>query len=92
MAQKTSEQSSENTAKTSPNVGKNEEITEPMATIKIEGQEFELEANLAKDDKILKTVLQPHFASIENANITRDVKDGRLLITIVKKAQHKGVS
>lgn len=66
-------------------------VTEPKATIKIEGQEFELDASLAQEDKTLKTVLQPHFASIENANITRDVKDGKLTVTIVKRAQHKGV-
>lgn len=68
----------------------NSEITERQATIKIEGQEFEIEADLAGDDKLLKTILQPHFASVENANITRDVKEGRLTVTIVKKAQHKG--
>jgi hypothetical protein len=66
------------------------EITDPVAKIKIEGQEFDLEAELAKDDHILKTVLQPHFASVENANITREVKTGRLEVTIVKRAQHKG--
>jgi len=65
-------------------------VTNSQATIKIEGQEFELEAVLAQDDKLLKTVLQPHFASVENANITRDVKEGKLTVTIVKKAQHKG--
>ena len=65
-------------------------VTELKATIKIEGQEFELDAALAQDDKTLKVVLQPHFASIENANITREVKDGKLSVTIVKKAQHKG--
>lgn len=65
-------------------------ITETMAIIKIEGQEFELETALAQDDKLLKTVLQPHFSSIENANITRETKDGRLTVTIVKRAQHKG--
>ena len=68
----------------------NSVITEPQATIKIEGQEFEIEAALADDDKLLKTILQPHFASVENANITRDVKEGKLIVTIVKKAQHKG--
>lgn len=65
-------------------------ITETNATIKIEGQEFELEAALAQDDKLLKTILQPHFSSIENASITRDVKEGKLTVTIVKRAQHKG--
>lgn len=66
-------------------------VTEPKATIKIEGQEFELDAALAQEDKTLKVVLQPHFASIENANITREIKDGKLTVTIVKRAQHKGV-
>lgn len=65
-------------------------ITDTMAVVKIEGQEFKLEAVLAQDDKMLKTVLQPHFSSIENANITREVKDGQLTVTIVKRAQHKG--
>lgn len=70
----------------------NEPITDPKATIKIEGQTFELDAALAQEDKTLKVVLQPHFASIENANITREVKDGKLTVTIVKRAQHKGAS
>ena len=69
---------------------KKDEITEQMALVKIEGQEFELEASLAQDDKTIKMVLQPHFSSVENANITREVKDGKLTVTIVKKAQHKG--
>lgn len=66
------------------------EITEQLAVVKIEGQEFKLEASLAQDDKTIKMVLQPHFSSIENAIITREVKDGKLTVTIVKKAQHKG--
>lgn len=65
-------------------------VTDPKATIKIEGQTFELDASLAQEDKTLKVVLQPHFASIENANITREIKDGKLNVTIVKRAQHKG--
>ena len=65
-------------------------VTAPKATIKIEGQTFELDASLAQENKTLKVVLQPHFASIENANITREVKDGKLSVTIVKRAQHKG--
>lgn len=65
-------------------------VTNSQATIKIEGQEFELEAALAQDDKMLKTVLQPLYSSIENANITREVKNGKLSVSIVKRAQHKG--
>jgi hypothetical protein len=67
-----------------------DQITNPKATIKIEGQEFELDAAFAQEDKTLKVVLQPHFASIENANITREIKEGKLSVTIVKRAQHKG--
>jgi hypothetical protein len=67
------------------------QITDPKATIKIEGQTIELDAALAQEDKTLKVVLQPLFSSIENANITREVKDGKLTVTIVKRAQHKGV-
>lgn len=79
------------TAETSAAGNKDPEIvTDPKSTIKIEGQEFELDAALAQEDKTLKVVLQPHFASIENANITREVKDGKLTVTIVKRAQHKG--
>ena len=84
-------QSAEKTELTvSQNVETNAPVTEPKATIKIEGQSFDLDAALAQDDKTLRVVLQPHFASIENANITREVKDGKLTVTIVKKAQHKG--
>jgi len=76
-------ESTESTKATDP-------VTDRKATIKIEGQTFELDASLAQEDKTLKVVLQPHFASIENANITREVKDGKLSVTIVKRAQHKG--
>lgn len=79
-AEKTTESSASNA----------DQITDHKATIKIEGQEFELDAALAQKDKTLKVVLQPHFASIENANITREVKNGKLTVTIVKRAQHKG--
>jgi hypothetical protein len=70
--------------------GGKEVVTDPTAIIKIEGQELELEAELAGDDKMLKAVLQPYYSSVENATITRDVKEGKLTVTIVKKAQHKG--
>lgn len=66
------------------------QITDPKATIKIEGQIIELDAEFAREDKTLKVVLQPLFSSVENANITREVKDGKLTVTIVKRAQQKG--
>ena len=80
---------SENSAETSES-NASLVVTNPQATIKIEGQEFELEAALAQEDKMLKTILQPLYSSIENANITREVKDGKLTVSIVKRAQHKG--
>jgi len=80
----------ETTTATAENIESQAIVTEAMSVIKIEGQEFELEAILAEDDKMLKTILQPHFSSIENANITRDVKEGKLHVSIVKKAQAKG--
>ena len=92
-AETTPEETAAPVEENSADIAENKEspvVTDSQATIKIEGQEFELEAVLAQDDKLLKTVLQPHFASVENANITRDVKEGKLIVTIVKKAQHKG--
>lgn len=91
----TEDQESETTVQSEPasaeaNQTLAETITNQKATIQIEGQEFEIEAALAQDDKVLKTVLQPHFAAMENANITRNVKDGKLIVQIVKRAQHKG--
>lgn len=74
----------------SPTDAPDTEITDDFALILIEGQEFEIERVLAEDDNLLKTVLQPHFSSLENANITREVKNGKLTVRIVKRAQSKG--
>jgi len=98
MENENNSQSSENESSASSNVetessesvAATAHVTDPKATIKIEGQSFDLDASLAQEDKTLKVVLQPHFASIENANITREVKDGKLTVTIVKRAHHKG--
>lgn len=90
MANETQTTQTAASAATAQNADTNTLVTDAKATIKIEGQSFELDAALAQDDKTLTVVLQPHFASIENANITREVKDGKLTVTIVKKAQHKG--
>ncbi len=84
----TAETNAENDSENSG--GEQSVVTERTAIIKIEGQELELEAALAQDDKMLKAVLQPYYSSVENASITRDVKEGKLTVTIVKKAQHKG--
>lgn len=86
-AETVAEHNSENSV---DNGGASAVVTERMAIIKIEGQEIELEAALAEDDRVLKAVLQPYYSSVENAQFTRDVKEGKLTVTIVKKAQHKG--
>ena len=61
------------------------------AVIKIEGQEFPLDAFVAADDNLLKTALSPHYPSIKNAQISRETRAGQLIVSIVKKAEHKGI-
>ena len=60
------------------------------ATIKIEGQEFPLDVAIASDDILLKTALSPHYPSIKNAQISRETRAGQMIVSIVKKAEHKG--
>ena len=60
------------------------------ATVKIEGQEFPLDVAIAADDHLLKAALSPHYPSIKNAQISRETRDGRMMVSIVKKAEHKG--
>lgn len=62
------------------------------ALIKIEGQEFALDIEIAKDDELLKTALSPHYPSIKNASITREIRAGQMIVSIVKRAEHKGSS
>ena len=71
----------------------NPQETETVATsavIKIEGQEFPLDVSIASDDNLLKTALSPHYPSIKNASITRETRLGEMIVSIVKKAEHKG--
>ncbi|MGC2236063.1 MAG: hypothetical protein WA584_07870 [Pyrinomonadaceae bacterium] len=60
------------------------------AIIKIEGQEIPLDAAIAADDNLLKTALSPYYPSIKNAQITRETRNGQMIVSIVKKAEHKG--
>lgn len=60
------------------------------ATVKIEGQEFPLDVAIASDDHLLKTALSPHYPSIKNAQISRETRAGQMIVSIVKKAEHKG--
>lgn len=65
-------------------------ITALVAVIKIEGQEFQLDAAIASDDNLLKTALSPYYPSIRNAQISRETRAGQLIVSIVKRAEHKG--
>ena len=66
------------------------EETATTAVVKIEGQEFPLDVSIADDDNLLKTALSPHYPSIENAQISRETRAGQMIVSIVKKAEHKG--
>jgi hypothetical protein len=61
------------------------------AIVKIEGQEFPLDARVAADDDLLKAALSPHYPSIKNAQISRESRAGQMIVSIVKKAEHKGI-
>ena len=60
------------------------------AVVKIEGQEFPLPVSIAADDELLKAALSPHYPSIKNANISRESRAGQMIVSIVKRAEHKG--
>lgn len=60
------------------------------AVVKIEGQEFPLPASVAADDDLLKAALSPHYPSIKNAQISRETRAGQMIVSIVKRAEHKG--
>ena len=67
------------------------EAVAATAIIKIEGQEFPLDVAIATDDHLLKTALSPHYPSIKNAQISRETRAGQMIVSIVKKAEHKGI-
>lgn len=64
--------------------------TARSAIVKIEGQEFPLDVAIAEKDELLKAALSPHYPSIKNAQISRETRAGQMLVSIVKKAEHKG--
>lgn len=66
-------------------------VTAAAAVIKIEGQEFPLDAKIAAEDDLLKAALSPHYPSIKNASISRETRAGQMIVSIVKKAEHKGM-
>ena len=66
-------------------------ITETMAVVKIEGQEFKLEAVFgAGRTKCSKPCFSRIFRGWKMPTSRGKVKDGQLTVTIVKRAQHKG--
>ena len=65
--------------------------TATTAIVKIEGQEFPLDVAIAEKDELLKAALSPHYPSIKNANISRETRAGQMIVSIVKKAEHKGI-
>lgn len=64
--------------------------TATTAIVKIEGQEFPLDVAIAEKDELLKAALSPHYPSIKNANISRETRAGQMIVSIVKRAEHKG--
>lgn len=62
-----------------------------MDKIKIEGQEIEMPAEIARDDTSLKNALSPYFPGAANAKFMRsEEKDGVITVTVVKQAGTKG--
>jgi hypothetical protein len=64
--------------------------TAATAVVKIEGQEFPLDVAIAEKDELLKAALSPHYPSIKNAQISRETRAGQMIVSIVKRAEHKG--
>jgi hypothetical protein len=64
------------------------------AKIKIEGQELELEEEIAQDDELLKAALAPTWPAVSTATFTRTGgKDGKqLVVTVTKRAGTKGIN
>jgi hypothetical protein len=65
-----------------------------MALIKIstDGTEFEVKDDIARDDQRLREALTPFYPEMANAEITRSEQDGRLIVTMAKRAGTKGFS
>lgn len=80
-----------NAAETAEIEEPNAEAEPTTAFVKIEGQEFPLDLAIAKDDNLLKVALSPHYPSIKNAQISRETRAGQMIVSIVKKAEHKGI-
>lgn len=60
------------------------------ATIKIDGQTFEIEDEIAKDDDLIRRALTPFYPGASNSTISRVMENDRLVIEVTKKAGSKG--
>jgi hypothetical protein len=76
-----------------------ERITTTMATLKIEGQHYQIDDTIAnggataqESDQILRDALRPTFEIAAGAIFQRETRDGQLLITLVKQPGPKGAS
>lgn len=64
---------------------------ETMATVRFEGRDIPMPEAIASSDELLKQALVPHLgAEIANASISRETKDERMIVTLVKRAGPKG--
>lgn len=61
-----------------------------MAKVLIEGQELDIEDEIANDDASLVAALKTAWPEAAKATFTRKTKDGVLTVTVVKKAGNKG--
>jgi hypothetical protein len=63
-----------------------------MALIKIsaDGAEFEITDDVARDDRHLSEALAPFYPELANAEINRSEEDGKLIVTVTKRAGTKG--
>ncbi len=57
-----------------------------------DGISITIDDEIARSDDLLKRALAPHYPDLANAQITREEKDGRLKVTLSKRAGPKGNS
>lgn len=70
-----------------------------MATVKIEGQEYQIDDAIAnggatpqESDQLLRDALRPNFEIAGGATFQRETRNGQLYITLVKQPGPKGAS
>jgi hypothetical protein len=70
-----------------------------MATVKIEGQEYQIDDTIAnggatvqESDQLLRDALRPNFEIAAGATFQREMRNGQHYITLVKQPGPKGAS